>query len=80
MDYEAYSKLVSQLPLGKNLGKAVYIHEQSLIDCCDELGGFIEGIRHQLQVGQEFNVLKLFSTEYRISFLSYPDIFKDPHP
>ena len=80
MDYEAYSKLVSQLPLGKNLGKTLYIHAQSLIDCCDELGGFVEGIRHRLQVGQEFNVLKLFSTEYRISFLSYPDIFKDPHP
>lgn len=80
MDYQAYSKLVSELPLGKNLGKAVYIHKQSLIDCCDELGGFVEEIRHRLQVGHEFNVLKLFSTEYRISFLSYPDIFNDPHP
>jgi hypothetical protein len=33
-----------------------------------------------LEAGQNYNLVKFHLNEFKLSFLSYPDFFDDPHP
>jgi DNA phosphorothioation-associated putative methyltransferase len=80
MNYDYYLRLISELPFGKKLKNAVYVHAQDLSGCCDSLHSFIEQIRSRAKIGSEYNVVKFSLSEFRISFLLYPALFEDPHP
>ena len=69
------------LPFGKRLPGAVY-----LIDPGEDgrmpssLRIAVAQLRKRLEIGTEFNLLKFHTASPKISFLSYPDFEKDPHP
>ena len=80
MDYQRFSKWVSELPFGKRLNNAVYVYAESLASLGGELYDFVEQIRARLAIEPEFNLIKFYLSEFKLSFLSYPDFFEKPHP
>ena len=76
-----YSLALDTLPYGKRLPGAVY-----LLDPGDSpeipsvLRITVAELRRRLEIGPEFNLLKLHTASPKISFLSYPDFEKHPHP
>ena len=66
--------------IGKKLANARYIHDDGLKISDETLFSFITRIREEAGVSKEYNVLKLFTLEFKVSFLSNPDIFDHPHP
>lgn len=80
MNHDDYIRLLSELPLGKRLNDAIYIHVDSLLGCCDRLRDFVEEIRNRARVDSAFNVIKFSLSGFRISFLLYAAFFENPHP
>ena len=78
---DEYRRALEMLPFGKRLPGAVY-----LIDPGDDgrmpslLRITVAQLRKRLEIGTEFNMLKFHTASPKISFLSYPDFEKDPHP
>jgi hypothetical protein len=76
-----YRKALDALPIGKRLPGAVY-----LVDLHDDpripslLRITVAELRKRIEIGQEFNLLKFHTASTKISFLSYPDFEKNPHP
>jgi DNA phosphorothioation-associated putative methyltransferase len=71
---------VAALTFGKRLPTAVY-----LIDLCQErlpweLRTVCAELRMRIGIGPEFNLLKFHTDRPKISFLSYPEFFNEPHP
>jgi DNA phosphorothioation-associated putative methyltransferase len=76
-----YRQALDALPYGKRLPGAVY-----LLDPGDDqripslLRITVAELRKRLEIGAGFNLLKFHTASPKISFLSYPDFEKDPHP
>lgn len=78
-----YQRLLTEIPHGKRLPRAIYVYRPAE----GELSGFPKEIETLLAqvvavfgIGSEFNLLKFRTNELKISFLSYPEFFEDPHP
>lgn len=80
MNHDDYIRLLSELPFGKRVNDAIYIHVESLLSCCDRLRRFVEKIQTRARVESVYNVIKFSLCGLRISFLHYPDFFENPHP
>ena len=76
-----YRQALDSLPFGKRLPGAVY-----LIDPGNDLRIpavlriTVSELRKRMEIGVEFNLLKFHTATPKISFLSYPEFDKDPHP
>lgn len=76
-----YHQALDALPYGKRLPGAVY-----LLDPEDDPGIppllriTVAELRKRLGIGPAFNLLKFHTASPKISFLSYPDFEKHPHP
>jgi DNA phosphorothioation-associated putative methyltransferase len=76
-----YRQALDALPYGKRLPGAVY-----LLDPRDDPGIppllriTVAELRRRLDISPAFNLLKFHTASPKISFLSYPDFEKDPHP
>lgn len=67
-------------PIGKVLPDALYVH-QSALDFLPPLLRLFEGCaRAYIGRVDGANVIKLSRSEFRVSYLSYPDFETDPHP
>ncbi len=79
MDSAAIRAAIEELSYGKRLPGAVYVWDDGeclppvLRRVCDEL-------RRRLDIGEDYGLLKFHTTQPKISFLSYPDFWRDPHP
>jgi DNA phosphorothioation-associated putative methyltransferase len=80
MDVEELRTAITGLTFGKRLPTAIYVWDQAgeylppiLRTVCAEL-------RRRLNIGSDANILKFHSDQPKISFLSYPRFFEDPHP
>jgi DNA phosphorothioation-associated putative methyltransferase len=79
VDSAGIRKAIAQLPYGKRLPEAIYLWDErtslptALRRICDEL-------RLRLGIGEEYGLLKFHTTQSKISFLSYPGFWDDPHP
>jgi len=80
MKFEDYKSLIVELPFGKKLRNARYIHLQFLSDCSPQLRELIETIKERVDADHACNVIKFYLLEPRISLLSYPEFFRKPHP
>ena len=80
MNFEEYKNCLAELPYGKRLPSDIYIFRHSRSLGKKDFDKFIETIIKQLEVGEEFNLLKFKTNEFKISFLSYPLFFTDAHP
>jgi hypothetical protein len=80
MRLEEYQRLVSAMPYGKRLPTAVYVYRNEGADLGVELNQLITLLMAQHQVGDQFNVVKFWTLELKVSFLSYPDFMEEAHP
>lgn len=81
---EHHREVVSNLTFGKRLPTAFYFLAVAAPDEGEQvppsLALLIAKLREKLLIGEEHNVIKLATDRLKISFLSYPDFFSDPHP
>ena len=76
-----YRQALDALPYGKRLPGAVYlIVPGDSSDLPSLLRITVSELRKRMEIGQEYNLLKFHTASPKISFLSYPDFEKDPHP
>jgi DNA phosphorothioation-associated putative methyltransferase len=75
-----FKSAVCNLPLGKRLPTAVYLHIDAFIEVGEELRTLVLALRKERDAEDKCNLLKLHLAHPKISFLSYPDFDEDPHP
>jgi DNA phosphorothioation-associated putative methyltransferase len=73
-------RLLSELPYGKRLPGAVYLHRETCACRTGPLGDLVTRVAGGCGIGSEFNIIKFRTDAPRLSFLSYPMFFDEPHP
>ncbi len=80
MNHEDYKHLISELPFGKKLRNAKYLHLDFLSDCSPQLQELVEELKEHGDTDGICNVIKFYFFEPKISLLYYPHFFEIPHP
>lgn len=80
MNFEDFTKSVSEVAFGKRVRNDLYIHVDCLSSCPAGLRDLIEHVRAVAHAGIDFNVIKFSPLNLKISFLFYPDFHEKPHP
>ncbi|MDA3939164.1 MAG: DNA phosphorothioation-associated putative methyltransferase [Spirochaetia bacterium] len=80
MTFSTLKTQLKALPCGKKLNHSVYITEESLEKVDTILYKFVADLKTRADVDSEYNIVKFFTNEFKISFLSYPGFFEEPHP
>lgn len=75
-----YKEQVGQIPYGKRLPTALYVHREGLAGLGGSLGAVLDQVVARYQVSAEFNLVKFRTDELKLSFLAYPEFESDPHP
>jgi DNA phosphorothioation-associated putative methyltransferase len=74
-----YKQHLDHLAFGKRLPGAVYVLREENSTFGAPLDSLLQRLLAKYQISPAFNVLKFRTDELKISFLSYPDFFTDPH-
>ena len=81
MDYQKFKSLVDSVSIGKRLPEATYIHKDAFQSIDEELINFINAISKALKVdNKNWNIVKLFKNDFKLSLLNYPSFFTDSYP
>ena len=81
MEFPEFKELVKQIPLGKQLPDAVYIHESALRELPQRLGAHLAQAVIDLDLeDKDWNVLKFFKRDHKITLLDYPDFEDEAYP
>ena len=81
MNREQFTKLVAQVNVGKQLPDAIYLHKDALSSLPVVLTQFIPAVAKAVSLHDEnWNLVKLFRKEFRLSLLHYPDFYTDSYP
>jgi len=80
MDIKALHAAIAGLTFGKRLPTAVYVWDETGENLPLNLRAICAELRRRLNITSKANVLKFHSDQPKISFLSYPRFFEDPHP
>lgn len=74
------TELVCNLPCGKRVRGALYVHRDAVAQCAPRLFEWVETLAELSGAGPDFNVVKFTLPSQKVSFLSYPNFNGDPHP
>ena len=81
MDAQLFTQLVKETKSGKQLPDALYLHIDAFSALPKILQGFIPAVAKALNIKEnDWNLVKLFKKEFRLSLLSYPDFYQDAYP
>lgn len=81
MNEYLFLEVISKLKDGKQLPDAIYIHRDGFSALPDMLSEFIIAVAKAVKLkDQEWNLVKLFKKEFRISYLDYPEFYSDSYP
>lgn len=81
MNAEQYKELVNSLDVGKKLPDAIYFHKDAFEAIPAILSKFIPIVAKALKVEDEnWNLVKVFRKDFRLSLLHYPNFFEDSYP
>ncbi|WP_133408277.1 DNA phosphorothioation-associated putative methyltransferase [Parashewanella tropica] len=81
MDAATFKQLTSLVKAGKHLPDAIYIHKDAFSAIPKQLQDFIPAVAKALSVHEEqWDLVKLFKKEFRVSLLSYPTFYTDSYP
>ncbi|MBA6375034.1 DNA phosphorothioation-associated putative methyltransferase, partial [Colwellia sp. BRX8-2] len=81
MNAEQFKKLVNSLDVGKKLPDSIYFHKDTFSDVPEVLVKFITIVAKALKVDDEnWNLVKVFRKDFRLSLLNYPLFFEDSYP
>ena len=79
MNAALFKELISQLKVGKQLPDAVYLHKDALFEVSESLQNFIPAVAQAIKVN-EWDLVKLYKKEFRLSLLSYPAFYSESYP
>lgn len=81
MEFQEYKALVKSISVGKQLPDAVYIHDSALDTFPLKLAQFLSQIITHLDLNQhQWNLVKLYKRDFKLSLLNYPRFFEDAYP
>ena len=81
MEYPQFKQLVSKIRVGKRLPDSIYVHESAINGVPEALSKLVFKIADALKVeDDDWNIIKFYSRDFRLSFLSYPDFEVDSYP
>ncbi len=81
MNAEEFKALVKQIKVGKKLPDAIYFHKDAFSELTPQLSKFIDVVAKALKVGvNDWNLVKLFRNDFRLSLLNYPTFFEESYP
>lgn len=81
MEFQEFKELVKEIPVGKQLPDAVYIHESALLALPKRLGAHLAQAIIDLDLeDKDWNVLKFFKRDHKITLLNYPDFDEQAYP
>jgi len=81
MNAEQFKELVNSLNVGKKLPDAIYFHKDAFVDIPVTLSKFIPIVAKALKVEDDnWNLVKVFRKDFRLSLLHYPNFFEDSYP
>ncbi|CAH7250234.1 conserved hypothetical protein [Vibrio chagasii] len=81
MNEELFAELVAQIKVGKQLPDAVYLHRDAFTALPNVLNQFIPAVAKAVSLENDnWNLVKLFKKEFRLSLLHYPDFYTDSYP
>lgn len=80
MNHDDYSKLINQIRHGKKLPDALYLHKSLLSEKYESIFKVIQNIADALKIHGDWDVVKLFRKEFKVSLLSYPEFFSNSYP
>ncbi|USD59501.1 DNA phosphorothioation-associated putative methyltransferase [Vibrio sp. SCSIO 43140] len=81
MDFQEFKLQVKKVSVGKQLPDAVYFHRDAIASIPLVLQKFIPAVAKAVNLPDEqWNLVKLFKNEFRLSLLYYPDFYSDSYP
>jgi DNA phosphorothioation-associated putative methyltransferase len=81
MNAEQFKGLVNSLNIGKKLPDAIYFHKDTFNEVPEALSKFIKIVAKALKIDDEnWNLVKVFRKDFRLSLLNYPLFFEDSYP
>ncbi|MFU2511578.1 DNA phosphorothioation-associated putative methyltransferase [Pseudoalteromonas sp. ASV78] len=81
MNAEQFKQLVKKVKIAKKLPDAIYFHKDAFADAPAELVKFIKVVAQVLKVDKaDYDLIKLFKNDFRLSLLSYPTFYEDSYP
>ncbi|MGC9531712.1 DNA phosphorothioation-associated putative methyltransferase [Vibrio atlanticus] len=81
MDVNQFSKLVAEVNIGKQLPNVIYLHKDAFSALPNALIQFIRAVAKAVNLEEEdWNLVKLFKKEFRLSLLHYPNFYTDSYP
>ena len=80
MDFESFRHCISTLPFGKRLPTATYIFRPGSGDLPSAFLDTIRRAEIAAKSDPSWNLLKMHTDQFALTFLSYPDFATDPHP
>lgn len=81
MNAEQFKELVKSLDVGKKLPDSIYFHKDAFSDVPDPLSKFIKIVAKALKIEDDnWNLVKVFRNDFRLSLLHYPLFFEDSYP
>lgn len=81
MDAKLFIHLVKEISIGKQLPDAIYLHKDAFSAIPDTLRAFIPAVAKALSIeDKDWNLVKLFKKDFRLSLLHYPEFYADSYP
>jgi len=81
MNAEQFKELVKSLDVGKKLPDSVYFHKDTFSDIPEGLSKFVKIVAKALKIDDDnWNIVKVFRKDFRLSLLNYPLFFEDSYP
>ncbi|MGR5551392.1 DNA phosphorothioation-associated putative methyltransferase [Vibrio alfacsensis] len=81
MNEELFAELIAQIKVGKQLPDAIYLHKDAFSALPTILMQFIPAVAKAVSLDDDnWNLVKLFKKEFRLSLLHYPDFYTDSYP
>lgn len=78
---ENFALWVKQLPIGKKLPDATYLHKSALQEANLDLATLCTVVAKAVKLPEDaWDLVKLHRKEFKIAFLSYPDFYTDSYP
>jgi len=81
MNADQFKELVNSLDVGKKLPDSIYFHKDTFSDVPEALSKFIKIVSKALKIDDDnWNLIKVFRKDFRLSLLNYPLFFEDSYP
>lgn len=80
MNPDLYSAHVRALKLGKVLPDAIYLHRSALEKEAPDLFQLANAVSKALKIENDWNLVKFFKKEHKISLLNYPTFYEESYP